>query len=748
MAVKSGAQYTGALGQKYFDLTKKLGEEILDDVKAKSGADVYKYISDASDKTMKYLLHKKFYDIQLDIEKDFDAMNFDGAFDGEFDFEAAIDFPALSKSMPAVVIPAGATDEIPFSFEIDASFDPCLVEAEIGDGEVVVQAQGSGAAFDVSEFSLDGITKSGGSSFDKSDLSDGGSSGNFLIDKVLPLSGAEIDVSASKIKVSGKISKISGDVALAAQLNCSISVRTISKAKANLSNMGGFEMNGSSANKKLFSADLLKNVGKITFGHSVGDYYYKSDINNVQTGTKGKGKGIKFSAVNSFPIGNDLELEINSSTFAMDSTDGTVYVDGEKSSAAVIPAKGNQSVFERSFADFDEIDFSDASVFGTPENPKYIEFSVSLSDAQELRNIEMGQSYTIKVSGAEFFMDWDIASLKLDNLESPSGDVDLSDFNLDELLDQVDGEAKKLIDNCEIKSVPVYVFVQKPQGDLSDLVDGISFEGKIFLEYNGGAKKYIAGSSSSSQEFDFCQAFNWPSTNETFVKKFESEGVDCSFSKDIADVINSRASDLKAHYEISASNGQSKNVSKARIDSMSSSETSSIAVEMALVLPLEFTVKSDTLLDIYELAQMDISDKNDLMNRSDVSSTQDYEKIADSIEYFRLNYNLINSALSSLDAEITIDDTHGGDSKYSGITKTIQFTADNPLDDTIDFDVDDIKKALTHLFLPDMTMTIESGQSFSVLRSALESKEALGINPVVLLKLNPNSPIDIKDIIK
>ena len=40
VSIKSGAQYSGALGQKYFDLTEKLGTQMLDEVSQKAKADV------------------------------------------------------------------------------------------------------------------------------------------------------------------------------------------------------------------------------------------------------------------------------------------------------------------------------------------------------------------------------------------------------------------------------------------------------------------------------------------------------------------------------------------------------------------------------------------------------------------------------------------------------------------------------------------------------------------------------------
>ncbi|MEE3412092.1 MAG: hypothetical protein VZQ99_11510, partial [Treponema sp.] len=224
-----------------------------------------------------------------------------------------------------------------------------------------------------------------------------------------------------------------------------------------------------------------------------------------------------------------------------------------------------------------------------------------------------------------------------------------------------------------------------------------------------------------------------------------------SFFHDLAPTLNARGTDLKVKYKISIPSGTTIGLYKAELDQMAPTDTSTIAVEMALVLPLHFTTKASTTMDVYELAKMDVSDKDDLLDRSDVSKTEEYEKIAKSISYFRINYNLINSALGNVAATIEIDDSHSGEAgaaQYSGIKKTVQVTVGNASDDVVDFSPEEIKSVLTHFFKPKMTMTVAGGQELKVWRHAVESPTVLGISPVITLKLDENSPIDIKDLIK
>ncbi len=759
VSIKTSAEYSGALGQKYFDLTEKLGTQMLDEVSQKAKADVYKYVPDPSDASLKYLLHKKLYDVPLNVGEYVDSMNFDSSLNADMDFEATITLPtvSMSQSLPIPGDPGSVPITLP-NLLANVTLDQAIKSAKIKKGSVIVRATGSGASFDISAFSLTGVAKdaAGTQAYAASDFAAGGGTGTYLIDKKLDLANAYITIPASQVAVGGTLAKNdpSETISGTGTLTFSIVVEELSEVVIDMTQYGGFEMNSTSANKTKVSADMVKYVKTMDFGQQTATpdgYYYKSDAGGNITAAKGKGKGVKFNVVNSFPAGNDIAVEIKSSTFGIDSTDG-MYVNGESASASdvKIPAKGNQSKNAISFAEFSPID-----VEGTLSAGDYINFSVKLSNSQTFSNLVMGATYKIAISDSEVLMDWDKVVLKLDSLAPVSDVSDMSDFSINEMLKEIDNpEMKRLIDNSELVSLPVYFLVQKPVGALADLVSGITFDGKIYLTYtesSASKTEYVVGSSGAAETLSLCEPMLWPSLDKVVTKKFETIGTDYSFYKDIADVLNKRAANLKVNYNISVSGGSVVDLYKARLDSMSSSDTCDIAVEMAAVLPLHFTTKASTTMDVYELAKMDVSDKDDLLDRSDVSKTEEYEKIAKSISYFRINYNLINSALGNVAATIEIDDSHSGEAgaaQYSGIKKTVQVTVGNASDDVVDFSPEEIKSVLTHFFKPKMTMTVAGGQELKVWRHAVESPTALGISPVITLKLDENSPIDIKDIIK
>lgn len=760
VSIKTSAEYSGALGQKYFDLTEKLGTKMLDEISQKAEADVYKYVPNPSDATLKYLLHRKLYDVQIDVGKYIDDMDFDNYLNDDMDFEATIAIPTVSMSQSLSIPgdPGAAPITLP-NLTANVTLESSIKSAKIKKGSVIVRATGSGAEYDISAFTLTGVAKNaaGTQVYDASDFVDGGGTGTYLIDKKLDLTDAYITIPASQVTVGGTLTKQSGTISGTGTLTFSIVVEELDEVVIDMTQYGSFVMNSTSANKTKVSADMVKYVTTMDFGQqptTPDGYYYKSDAGGNITATKGKGKGVKFNVVNSLPAGNDIALEIKSTTFGIDSTDG-MYVNGESApaSAVKIPAKGDASKTALSFAEFTSIDVTDTSKFGTASSPAYINFSVTLSDSQVLKDLRMGSTYKIAISDSEVLMDWDRVGLKLDSLDPVNGNTDLSDFSIDEMLKEIDNpEMKKLINNSELVSLPVYFLVQKPVGALADLVSGITFNGKIYLTYTEASEpEYIVGSSGAVASLSLCEPMLWPSLDKVVTKKFVTEGTDFSFYKDIAYLLNERATNLKVNYNISVSGGAVVDLYKARLDSMSSSDTCDIAVEMAAVLPLHFKTKNSTTMDLYGLANMDVDDKDDLLDRSDVSKTKDYEDNASSIKYLRINYNLINSALDGLEATIDIDDTHAGEpnaSQYSGITRTLHVTGNNQSDDVVDFKPDEIQKVLTHFFKPKMTLTVAKDVELKVWRHAVESPTALGISPVITLKLDENSPIDIKDLIK
>ncbi len=760
VSIKTSAEYSGALGQKYFDLTEKLGTQMLDEVSQKAEADVYKYIPNPSDATLKYLLHRKLYDVQIDVGKYIDDMDFDASLNDDMDFEATIAIPtvSISQSLPIPGDPGAAPITLP-NLTANVTLESSIKSAKIKKGSVIVRATGSGAVYDITAFTLTGVAKNaaGTQAYAAGDFGAGGGTGTYLIDKKLDLADAYITIPASQVTVGGTLTKQSGTISGTGTLTFSIVVEELDEVVIDMTQYGSFVMNSTSANKTKVSADMVKYVTTMDFGQqptAPDGYYYKSDAGGNITATKGKGKGVKFNVVNSLPAGNDIALEIKSTTFGIDSTDG-MYVNGESAPASdvKIPAKGNASKTALSFAEFTSIDVTDSSKFGTASSPAYINFSVTLSDSQKLNDLRMGSTYKIAISDSEVLMDWDKVGLKLNSLNSVTDESDLSDFSIDEMLKEIDNpEMKKLINNSELVSLPVYFLVQKPVGALADLVSGITFNGKIYLTYTEASEpEYIVGSSGAAASLSLCEPMLWPSLDKVVTKKFVTEGTDFSFYKDIAYLLNERATNLKVNYNISVSGGSVVDLYKARLDSMSSSDTCDIAVEMAAVLPLHFKTKNSTTMDLYGLANMDVDDKDDLLDRSDVSKTKDYEDNASSIKYLRINYNLINSALDGLEATIDIDDTHAGEpnaAQYSGITRTLHVTGNNQSDDVVDFKPDEIQKVLTHFFKPKMTLTVAKDVELKVWRHAVESPTALGISPVITLKLDENSPIDIKDLIK
>lgn len=743
MSVKSNARYEGALGQKYYDLAEKFGDDFIRSLEKDAGGDVYKYIPNPSDNTLTYLLHKKVYDVPLDVSKYIQSMKLDDSLADGMSFSKDINLPEMKKTVE-IIIPIGASTTTPaFPFEIPINFvlDPSIKSATIGVGAVTARAEGVGATLEISDFSLAGVNPSGGGNFNKDDFVDVGGAGNFLINKKLDLNGAKFVIPASQIKASGEVRVSSGALVSGAKLLLSVQVQTLSAATADLSNIGKFVMDETTPNKTRLSAEMVAYVKNINFGVDNGSgVYYKRDKDGNVSSVKGLGKGIKFKAVNSLPAGNDISLIVKSTTFGINSTDA-------------IEAKGNETAYDKSVSEFGDIAITSA-IHGDKDNPKYVNFSASLSDAQAFVDLEMGKTYKIAVSEPAMLFDWDKINVDFATATPVEDKADLSDFSIDELMSEVDGEIKKLADNCDFVSVPVYFLVQKPKGGLTSLIGDITIDGKVFLTYTDSSSAtqtdYIMGGDSSTDEMKPCDAVEWPASGSVFTKKFETKDKDYSFTKEMAPVLNQRPSDLMVNYSMSISGSSACDLYKAYLDYEAQSDSTSIAIEMAAVIPFKLNVSKSTDLDIFKIASMDMDGKDDLMWRDSVSDTETYAKYSDAISYMSFNYNFINAAIDGFNAKVTVDDRHSGEpnaSRYSGIFREIQVTGHDASDDVIIFTSDEIKAALTHFFMPKMTMTVPSGQ-ISMRRTAIESPVALGISPVVILQLNDNAAVNVTDIIK
>ena len=749
--VKASGTYSGALGEKFFDLSEKFGDTFVSDLSEKTGGDVYKYVPDKSDKTMKYLLHKKVYDVPLDVSKYLDGMKLDDMLSESMNFTKEISLPTLDKN-GNVPIPAGATGPLPFEITLSVSLDEIIKTATVGEGSIVIKAAGSGAVFDIGSFALQGLKKGGGGDYVPGDFSDEAGSG-YYVNKKLNLSGAKLQLPLTQIKANGTLVLASGSVGSASQLVCEVSVQTFSGATVDLSGVGGFKMDNTTENKKTVPKEMVAYVKTINFGQASGGAYYKSDASGAITSTKADGKGIKFKAVNSFPAGNDIQLEIVSETFGIDSTDGAIYEDGALAAAAKIPAKGNEDVFDKAFSEYGDIDVTDYALFGDKDTPEWMRFRVGLSANQNFVNLTLGQTYKIAVSDMQMLFDWDKVEMDLSSVDPVTDSVDMSSFSFDTILDEVDGEISKLIDNCEFESVPVYFLVREPEGALADEIGNAKIEGKAFFSYTDSSSTpktdYIAGTSSSTVTMPFCDAFAWPDSGSVVNKVFAEEGVDYSFTSDIADTLNERPNDLAVNYSMGLAGGSAGiELYKARFDSLGEDASTSIGVEMAAVLPFKVNVTADTDMDVYKLAEWDMTDKTDLMERTEVSKTEEFAKYSGAISTLQLNYNFINKGVVGFNAEVKVDDTHQGEadaSKYSGIVRTLKLTGGS--DDVVVFNDKEIKAALTHFFLPAMTMTVKQG-TLSLTRAAVETKTAVGINPTVLLQLNDSVAVKINDIIK
>ncbi len=311
---------------------------------------------------------------------------------------------------------------------------------------------------------------------------------------------------------------------------------------------------------------------------------------------------------------------------------------------------------------------------------------------------------------------------------SVSNSPSVNGFSKSKMLEGMDEKFSDLVSRMEFESVPVYFYV-KGEGVLN-------FNVKLSYAGAGGTSEYIIGASGNYATLDgFDAEPAWPAHSSTYTENWETlknSNTGKIFYKDMASVINSSQDSISFSYDI-----------KIPTDTT----VSSFSIEMVAVLPMKFKITDATTFDFYDATG--IEHKDDLLEREDASSIDDYSKFEGCIKSLRIDYNMSNSALritpeTGSQISLKVDDTGRSD-----VIKTVDISISDTAsqNEGIDFTKDEISKILTNKFSPEMNLTIPKGEIL-FLRKMLNSEKSFGVNPKMTLQLDPESPFVITDIIK
>lgn len=676
-----------------------------------------------------------------------------------------------TKGTPAtdddLLIPDYDIQKTKFSF---SSSSAVIKNAVIGEGgidiNVSIPSTWSGVNLEWKEFALTGA----GLNKSKTDFTDAGSTA-CIKKKKLDLAGETLDFSVgNEISVSGKMSvNVNGATIIIGTDNSvtgkvDVGINNISSATVDLSAVEGtaFKLDENSASPVQIPSSVRQFVKRISFGKNVGGVCYKSDKDGNITSNASQGLGIKCKTINSLPEGNDIPLIVKSNMFQLN------FDDANK--GAKIVSTGTASEEDASFVNYSEIIFdqTDPNCNVTSE---YVDITVGVPQNINLVNLEMGKSYRIGIKDVEFVMDYDSVEIDLTAAAGATNfkdEMDLSVLDVSSLLGGFGEDLNELVDAIKIKELPVYFFAQQPKD--SSILGDVSMEGNVYLSYK---EKSADGSSStdktenllgikdsSKDTLNFVSPVSWPDA-EQITEINASNGKNIidvleasdsagrySFKVDFAEFLTKKPSEFKLNYDIAVEGGTSKTIYKAQMDSLDTDSSASLSIGFALVLPLEFEVTKPAGIDVLKFMGMETpSDGStaDMLQRTEVSTTEQYSSYVDSLEYFKMKYSIHNNIIKGLNVSIILDDTHSGEanlSEYSGIRKTIPLTSANEFK----FTSDDVKSVLTHYFYPSVKVQLNPG-IITASRSGFKNDGNVGVTPVFSLKVDSDKPIKISDVL-
>lgn len=519
------------------------------------------------------------------------------------------------------------------------------------------------------------VTLSGGLTADNSEFADG--TGAYLVNRTLNLAGKTL--APQTITVAGTVDiaftnatlSFPSDTDNVVTLSGTCSVASISSATVDIGSDTASNLTVSKSES--FPDEVVKYVKSMAFSKV----------------------GITGTYTNTLPAGNDLAFTAKSVLFGIDQT---AAIASDTASGTIDIA--NTSGVSVSPSSSSKIDFAAAVALpgATAEHPSYV----------TVKDIVLGTDYTIAAS-LSLVTDWSEVVLNGANVTFQSS-VDTG-MNLRSVMKNAMSSLSdtSFIDSIQINSLPVYLYMEKP--DLEAL-QNIKFNGTVCASLGTTTVNFV-GDKAAGTKADFgyssVPALAADSANMTTVDLTKTAS---SVSKDLKEIINSSdtTNTLKMDADLAMSGAASDiTISKADFDALTSS-TPSIRMTAYIVLPFDFTIGSDTDIDVFKIAGLNT--KTDLFDRTEAWDTSTYEKYLKAIQSVNFNLSISNTlGLSGVNGTIT--DGTGTTSYFKDIVIP---TAGNA---TISLSEQSIEKILSSTsFMPTVVIHFPAGNTIKVQRDA------------------------------
>ncbi len=375
--------------------------------------------------------------------------------------------------------------------------------------------------------------------------------------------------------------------------------------------------------------------------------------------------GIKGTYINTFPAGNDININVDSKFFDISSGSATLSA----STAVKTPFA------DILCADNREVKFANANNLGvTPQefNEWDINLKIDLPGSTpgkiEISGVKPNETYKIGVTVTPV-LDWKSVDINADAFStSPIQGRQSLGFNIASLLKDAESQLKinGFASSIGFVNLPIYIRAEKP-AVANNLLDDFNFTGKVKLYQSadsGNTSVFLAGNPVEIDVVDGSIGLvdalpNLKMKGDTLVTNVAS--YPSSVSADLADFFNqvlkvpdTPTSELYVKYDVTM--GASKSSIPINKEDISGGNTVSALSAYALIeIPLKLKIQaSDIEVNILDLAKLN-DPSSDLFNRDSASSFDEINEYLDLIESCSITYNPTKLPLvATLDPEVKI----------------------------------------------------------------------------------------------
>ena len=468
-----------------------------------------------------------------------------------------------------------------------------------------------------------GLAKSSGAVISESDFDKTNESLPYIINRSLDLDG--FYYSKGDINISGYV-KLSLDEENGADLNFEDNVSSVEiVTNCNIENIKFVTVDTA----KLGLENKLKYSSETSLPDEVSTYLKSVVLTKA---------GISGTYTNTLPEGNDFTIKATSKFLyqTSDAKQETITSASENKEFNLVSDTKNTVLFTSS----PKIDYGFELVLpgSTTENPDYAVF----------KNVEIGAKYKIAFSVSPVF-EWESVTINTNESGAYYNNTIETNFNLSEMFKEFSSKlgSDDFFKKIELKSLPLYLYCAAPN---LDIFNDIKYIGSLKLVC-GTETLSILGTDSEKGELKFCEQeslkLNYSGTVISYVEKMPY-----SLTQDIASLINNtkNATDsaLKIAYEFSVTDSdkgeQEITITKEDFDALKESNPDvvpSIGVKAIIEIPLEISVTDDISISINKIA--DLSETEDVFNRSEKPDMENVLKYAKIVEYMQVDYNSENS---------------------------------------------------------------------------------------------------------